>query len=107
MSHQAKLLLSGVLALTAIVFFVQGCGQYGKVNEVTYEHAKALYSVCNRRDSKRLEICANMIAEAAANQQISNAETSYLTGIIEAARNDDWKESLAMSRQLMVDQLEH
>ena len=107
MPHQTKLLLAGFLLLAAFVFFVQGCSQYGKVNEVTYEHAKALYSVCNRRDSQRLEVCANMIAEAAANHELSRTETSYLTGIIEAARNDQWKESLAMSRQLMVDQLEH
>ena len=106
MSHQAKLLLLGSVTLAAIVFFVQGCGQYGKVNEATYEYAKALYSICNRRDSERLEQCANMIYEAAEKEELSGTEASYLTGIIEAARNEDWKESLVMSRQLMVDQLE-
>lgn len=105
MSHEIRLLFAGLLLLAATVFFVQGCGQYDTVNATTYEHAKALYSACNRRDRQRLEVCANMIAEAAANDELSSTEKSYLTDIIEAARNDQWDESLAMSRQLMVDQL--
>lgn len=107
MSNQTKLLLTGVPLLVVLVFLVKGCGHYGEVNEVTYEHAKALFSVCNRKDSKRLEVCADMIKKAAASEELSSVETSYLTGIIEAARNDQWKEALAMSRQLMVDQVEH
>lgn len=105
MSHKIRLLFVGLLLLAATVFFVQGCGRYETVNAATYEHAKALYSVCNRRDRQRLEVCANMIAEAAANDELSRTERSYLTAIIEAARKNLWKESLAMSRQLMVDQL--
>ncbi len=107
MLHPPKLLVLGLLSLTLFVFFVQGCGQYGKVNELTYEHAKALYSICNRRDSEALEVCAGMIAAAAARGQLSSNETSYLNGIIAAARKGDWEDSLAMSRQLMTDQVEH
>lgn len=107
MSSSSKLLGLGLLSLIATVFFVQGCGRYGKVNELTYEHAKALYSVCNRRDSEALEVCANLIAEAAAKEQLSSTETTYLNDIIKAARLDNWKDALAMSRQLMMDQVAH
>ena len=70
MSPQTKFLGAGAALLVSFVFFVRGCGQYAEVNEVTYEHAKALYSVCNRRDSERLEVCETLIVEAAANQQL-------------------------------------
>lgn len=107
MSHQTKLIAAGVALLVFFAFFVRGCGQYPEVNEVTYEHAKALYSVCNRRDSEHLEVCETLIVEAAANQQLSRTETSYLTDIIDTARNGEWAEALAMSRQLMQDQVQH
>jgi len=106
-SQQTKLIGAGAALLVSLVFFVRGCGQYAEVNEVTYEHAKALYSVCNRRDSERLEVCETLIVEAAANQQLSRRETSYLTDIIDTARNGEWVEALAMSRQLMEDQVQH
>jgi len=38
---------------------------------------------------------------------LSRRETSYLTDIIDTARNGEWVEALAMSRQLMEDQVQH
>lgn len=107
MSHQTKLTLAGVLFLVATAFCLRGCGHYPEVNKITYEHAKALFSVCNRQDTQRLQACANMITDAEANEEISSAEATYLNEIIESARNERWKEALAMSRQLMMDQLEY
>lgn len=107
MIHQTKLILAGLLLLVAIAFGARGCGHYSTVNEVTYEHAKALYSVCNRQDIQRLQTCAEMIAKAEQDDQISSTEAAYLNEIIEVARNEQWEESLAMSRQLMVDQVQH
>ncbi len=100
------MILSGGIFLILLVFFMRGCGRYGEVNKATFSHAKALFSVCNRKDTERLELCATMIQEAATEGQISATEASYLSGIIAKAREDDWTEALAMSRQLMTDQID-
>ena len=107
MTQQTKFFLIGLPLLLAFVVFARGCGHYGTVNELAFEHAKALYSVCNRKDSQRLEVCSKMIEEASSASRISNTETTYLNDIIATARRDQWNEALAMTRQLMVDQIEH
>ena len=106
MSLQKKIILVSLPVLAAIIVCVNGCGHYGKVNELTFEHAKALYSVCNRHDTQRLKMCARMIEEAASSEQMSRTEASYLNDIIAAARSNKWKDAQAMVRQLMFDQIE-
>lgn len=105
MSTQTKLLVVGLPILAALAFFARGCGRYDEVNEVTYEHAKALYSACNRHDQERVEACADMITKAMQDNEMSSPEAAYLTGIIASARKDQWQDAQAMARQLMVDQV--
>lgn len=104
MSQQTKVILVCLFLVATVTIWVRGCRQYGEVNAVTFEHAKALYSVCNRHDSERLEICATMIESAAADQQISTTEAGYLRNIILAARGESWDDAQLMARQLMTDQ---
>lgn len=106
MNLHTKILVSSLPMLAIVVFLVRGCMHYGEVNAATYEHAKALYSICNRKDAQRLEVCAAMIEEAATAAQISQTETAYLNDIITTARDRNWTDALAMSRQLMVDQID-
>ena len=106
MSQQTRLLLISLPVLTAIVFFARGCGRYDEVNELSYAHAKALFSICNRKDKQRLEVCADMITTATQNKKLSSTEASYLNDIIAVARKDQWQDAHAMARQLMVDQVD-
>jgi hypothetical protein len=106
MSQQRRIVVLAGLILVTLGVLMRGCGHYDKVNVATYEHAKALFSVCNRRDTNRLELCSKMIEEAAAAERISATEQSYLNDIIETARHERWEQALAMTRQLMVDQVE-
>lgn len=93
---------AGVLLIAA--FIMQGCGQYPEVSQQTYQHAKALYSVCNRKDADGLETCSSMIEEAEQNESIPSSEASYLHEIIATAEADQWNEAQLMARQLMSDQ---
>lgn len=104
MSRQHQCILAGVFVLVAVVIGARGCGHYGEVNVATFRHAKALYSVCNRRDVARLETCAKMIAEAETSAEISSNEASYLREIVATAQVEEWQEAQVMARQLMADQ---
>lgn len=85
-------------------FVIRGCGKYPEVSQQTYEHAKALYAICNRKDTDRLATCSRMIEEAEAKEVITSSEASYLREIVTAAEADQWKDAQLMARQLMSDQ---
>ncbi len=104
MSRQNQILLLGVSALIAVVIGARGCGHYGEVNLATFGHAKALYSICNRRDIARLEASEAMIDEAETSAEISSKEAGYLREIVAAAQAQNWQEAQSMARSLMADQ---
>jgi len=102
--NSSKSIIAGVIVLAVIAISVRGCGRYGEVNALTYQHAKALYSACNSRDPERLRTCTSMIAAAESGEGISSTESGYLKAIIDTADAGQWDDAQAMARQLMVDQ---
>ena len=92
--------------LVAIIIGTQGCGSYGEVSQLTFEHAKALYGACNSRQHDRLKACAAMVSEAESSHQISATEARYLRDIIATGNAEKWEDAQAMARQLMTDQAE-
>ena len=94
-----------LLALfVAILMGTRGCGRYGEVSQLTFEHAKALYGACNSRRHDRLAACATMVSEAESSHQISASEARYLRDIIAIGNAEEWEDAQAMARQLMTDQ---
>ena len=93
-----------VALIIVILIGTKGCGGYGEVNQLTFQHAKALYADCNSRQPERLEACARMISEAETDDKISAKEAGYLQEIIAAGRSENWEEAQAMARELMNDQ---
>lgn len=107
MSENNKLvLLVGLIAVLAVIFTVRGCGGYGEVGTEAYEYAKALYSICNRRDTKRLEQFSDSLKAAREAEEISEKEYAWMEDIIAEARAGNWEKATADSRQLMEDQVE-
>ena len=100
----SRIVLIGVAFLAFVVIVIQGCGSYGEVNALTFEHAKALYAACNSQQPERLQKCAMMISEAESTQQISNKEFAYLQDIVGVAQDGQWEDAQAMARKLMTDQ---
>lgn len=90
--------------LCVLAFGVQGCREYGEVNQETFGHATALYSACNQKNLNRLETCAQLLTDAVASDRVSSTEANYLAEIIAAGRKGNWEEAQAMARQLMTDQ---
>ena len=97
-------IIAAVAVLAVLAFSLRGCGRYNEVNQLTYEHAKALYAACNSKQPQRLKACAEMIAEAESAEGISSTENDYLQSIIKKAQAGNWQGAQAMARQLMVDQ---
>ena len=88
------------------VILLAGCGGYGAVSHGTYEHAMALYSICNRQDEPRLN---EFLARLESNQtagRISARESGWLREIVEVAQGGEWQQAAAMSRQMLSDQVE-
>ncbi|MEZ6128662.1 MAG: hypothetical protein R3C59_08255 [Planctomycetaceae bacterium] len=104
MSRPTGLLIVLVCVLFGTLLSVRGCQRYGKVSDAAFAHAKALYSVCNRRDSSRLESCSQLIISAETSGELSSAEAGYLRAIIAAAQADDWATAQADARRMMAEQ---
>ncbi len=81
-----------------------GCGSYSGASPRTYEYAKALYSICNRRADDKLAEVASRIEADAASGEISSSEASWLRGIVADAQGGDWQGAMREARDLMVDQ---
>lgn len=93
-----------VVLIVAVIVGIRGCSGYGEVNQLTFQHAKALYAACNSRQQQRLNACAALISEAESSGQISATEAGYLRDIVAIAKAEKWEEAQAMARQLMTDQ---
>ena len=104
MNSNVRIGAISVALVVAVIVGIRGCSGYGEVNQLTYQHAKALYAACNSRQQERLDACAALISEAESSEQISSTEAGYLREIIEVARAEKWEEAQAMARELMTDQ---
>ena len=99
--HSATLcLLVSWLILTAI-----GCG-YGEISPMTYEYAKALYSISNRQAAERLDDVSRQIDSARQQGELSPQEAGWLQDIIDDARHNRWTKATQKSRQMMEDQVQ-
>lgn len=99
-------LLLGLIVLLGLAFAVRGCGGYGEVGHEAYQHAKALYSICNRQDAARLEKFSATLTQAREAETITTQEHAWMDDIITEARAGNWEQATAKSRQLMEDQVE-
>jgi len=84
--------------------FVSGCQKYGEVSPKAYELATALYSVCNRQDTARLEKVESLIAESTKAAELSSSEEKWLTSILESARSGSWESAASAARTMMEEQ---
>jgi hypothetical protein len=83
-----------------------GCTGYSDVSRAAYEHAKALYAICNRQDEARLGAIDQQIKEAAAEGQLSVQEAAWLQQIVGDARQGAWGDAQQACRDLMEAQAE-
>lgn len=93
-----------ILVLGGAVFYSINRG-YGEISPKGYEYAKAMYSICNRKDSGRLEDLSEMIEDSVASGEISSTEAEWLTSISDSAAEGDWESATAESRRLLDDQV--
>ena len=91
------------LGLFCLMFLI-GCG-YGEVSPKTYEYAKALYSICNRKDAGRLDVIETQIKEDTDAGQLNEQEADWLLAIVEDARQADWQAAGQAARRMMEDQI--
>jgi hypothetical protein len=85
-------------------FMFVGCG-YGEVTPRCYDYAKALYSICNRRDAQRLEKFAALVEADQQAGELGKQEADWLRDIAERARTGEWSDAQAAARQLLEDQV--
>ena len=90
--------------LFATFVFTSGCG-YGKVSPTTYELAKSLYNVSNRKLSDKLDIVEERIETAETSKEISAREAKWLRGIANLAEQEQWNKAMKSARRMMEDQV--
>ena len=90
--------------LLVICFTVPGCG-YGEVSPTSYELAKSLYNVSNRKLSDRLQQVTERIDNAEANEEVSSREAKWLRNIVEQAEREQWDKAMQAARRMMEDQI--
>ena len=93
------------LCLLVVSLVISGCG-YGEVSPKTYELAKSLYSISNRKLSDKLDVAKEQIQLAHAGQEISDQEASWLHDIVERAENERWDQAMKSARRIMEDQVD-
>lgn len=93
--------------VTAVLggLLLAGCG-YGEVTPRCYDYAKALYSICNRRDAERLQEFTQLVETDLQAGELAEREADWLQEIADQARSGDWSAAQAASRQLLEDQVQ-
>ncbi len=93
-----------ILFSLAVAVSLQGCG-YGKIGPKAYEYAKALHSICDRKDEKRLEKLDTMLKKSQKKGEVTEKEARWLNEIVAKARQMQWEDATADARQMMQDQV--
>ena len=91
-------------SVCALGLFVSGCG-YGEVSPKAYEIAKALWSICERKDAERLDKVSELIAESEKAGEVTAEEAGWLRDIVEDGRDGDWDDAVEAAREMMSDQV--
>ena len=92
------------LVLCLTLFLASGCG-YGKVSPTTYELAKSLYNISNRKLADRLDMVSEKIESARESGDVSDREAKWLRAIIKQAEKENWKAAMKSARRIMEDQV--
>lgn len=66
-----------------------------------YQYAMALFSVCNRQDTGRLEGLMAQVAKAESAGEITARDARWLASIMRKAEKGRWSEASASVRKLM------
>lgn len=102
-SHLSKR-LTALITMLIVACTIAGCQQYGEVSPKCYEFAKALYSICNRKDVARLRIVDKAIKDAVTAKQLPADEAAELQKIIQQASEGQWSTAMQDCRTLMSEQ---
>jgi hypothetical protein len=95
----------GALLVAALCVPVAGCGGYGAVSPLTYDYAKALYSITNRKAEDKLADVEAQITAASVAGKMSAEEADWLKAIVADAKSGDWESANRAARQIMEDQV--
>ena len=98
-------IMSITVALVVVAGIVWSQRGYGEVGAQAYEYAKALYSICNRRDADRLDAFSRQMEVASQTGDLSEQETRWLRGIMQQAHAGKWAAATRESRRLLEDQV--
>ena len=90
--------------LLAGLICIAGCG-YGKVSPTTYELAKALYNISNRKVSEKLVVAKQQIESAKEKNEITDQEAKWLKAILHRAEQGQWDKAMKSARRIMEDQV--
>ena len=101
---QKRTKTSVVIFLLLYLPFTHGCG-YGEVSPKTYELAKALYNISNRKLDDKLADVKLQIAEELGKEEISKQEANWLNEIVERAERQEWGNAMKSARRMMEDQV--
>ena len=88
-----------------ISIFMFGCG-YPKVSTQSYEYAKAIYGLTNRKDQSRIDLLREQISQAASQSEITQSEVEMLNDILDDAAAGNWKSASQSARSLMMAQVD-
>lgn len=91
-----------VVILVSMLAF--GCGGYSGASPRTYAYANALYTICNRRHTAKLDEVAVTIADDAARGELPAGEARWLEAIVEDARRGEWTRGMKTAREIIRQQ---
>ncbi len=99
--RQSSFLLATVLVGSMLL---PGCGGYSGASYRTYEYANALYTICNRQHTAKLDEVAVKIAADTASGELPEGEAKWLEAIVDDARRGDWKRGMKTAREIVRQQ---
>lgn len=91
-------------AASVFLALAVGCG-YGEVSPHTYEYAKALYSICNRRAGDQIGNARQQIQSHHEQGKLSKKEAQWLADILDDAQAGKWESAASASRRMMENQV--
>lgn len=102
--RRMDLRMAVVLMVSCCLLFAEGCS-YPEVGPKAYEISKALYSVCRLKRQEDLDKVTEAISAAAAKSELSEAESEWLSAIVEQARSGEWDAAAEEARAILEDQV--
>ncbi|MEM6799724.1 MAG: hypothetical protein AAF589_09435 [Planctomycetota bacterium] len=104
-SQQRGFQACGSVILLSALSSTSGCGGYGDVSTLTYEHAKSLYAITNRQMESKLTAVSQEIESARTAGELPDREAAWLQGIVDDARGGDWQAANQAARRMMEAQV--